>query len=64
VGQTLKKLNETLATMQGFMRIHRSYIVNIAQIEEIGDLHVFLHHKKIPVSKSAKEELLARVYKI
>jgi DNA-binding LytR/AlgR family response regulator len=64
VGQTLKKLNEALANMQGLMRVHRSYVVNINQVEEIGDLFVILNQKKIPVSKSAKEELLARVYKI
>jgi DNA-binding LytR/AlgR family response regulator len=64
VGQTLKKINETMANMQGFMRIHRSYLVNIAQIEEIGDLYVFLHQKKIPVNKLAKEELLARLQKL
>jgi DNA-binding LytR/AlgR family response regulator len=64
IGQTLKKMNETLANMQGFIRIHRSYIVNIAQIEEIGDLYVLLQQKKIPVSKTAKEELLARLQKI
>jgi DNA-binding LytR/AlgR family response regulator len=64
ISQTLKKFSESIASVQNLMRIHRSYIVNIAQIEEIGDLYVFLHQTKIPVSKTAKEELLARLHKI
>jgi DNA-binding LytR/AlgR family response regulator len=64
LSQTLKKFSESISSVQNFMRIHRSYIVNIAQIEEIGDLYVFLHQKKIPVSKTAKEELLAQIQKI
>ena len=64
ISQTLKKFSESISSVQNLMRIHRSYIVNIAQIEEIGDLYVLLYQKKIPVSKTAKEELLARLHKI
>ncbi len=64
ITQTLKQLGETLAVVPGFLRIHRSYIVNSNHIEEIGDLFVVIHKKQIPISKSAKEELTAWLIKI
>ncbi len=64
VGQTLKKFSEALAGIPELMRVHRSYLVNLAHIEEIGDLYVYINRRQIPMSKSAKEELLTRLRKI
>ena len=64
VGQTLKKFNEALERVPELMRVHRSYIVNLLHIEEIGDLQLYINKRQIPVSKAAKNELLARFHKV
>ncbi len=64
ITQTLKQLGESIAGHPEFMRVHRSYIVNLAQIEEIGDLHVQINKKHIPINKASKDELITRLQKI
>ena len=64
VGQTLKKLSEALAARPELMRVHRSYIVNLAHIEEIGEINVFVNNHPIPISKASREELMVRFFKI
>ncbi len=64
VGQTLGKFGEALSGKPEFMRVHRSFIVNLRYIEQIGDFHLFIGRKQIPFSKSLKEELFARIQKI
>ncbi len=54
---TLKKLEEKLPT-DHFVRIHRSYIINISHIEAIADDHLVISKKVIPLSKSFKPQLL------
>ncbi|MFO8000329.1 MAG: LytTR family DNA-binding domain-containing protein [Marinilabilia sp.] len=41
-----------------FLRIHRSFVVNLSHIQEIGTGHVVIERKSLPLSKSSKEELL------
>ncbi len=57
---TLKSLEEKLP-LQYFMRVHRSYIINISKIDEVGHTHVSISGKIIPVSKEAKDKLLKRL---
>ena len=64
VGQTLKKFSEALEKIPELMRVHRSYMVNLTHVEEIGDLYLYINKHQIPVSKTAKDELMARFYKI
>lgn len=64
ITQPLKQMEEALSAMPAFMRVHRSFIVNLAHIEEIGDLFVSVHKKQIPLNKSSKEELVLRLQKI
>lgn len=64
IGQTLKKFNESLATVPEMMRVHRSYLVNLTHIEEIGDVYLHINKHQIPVSRSARDELLAHLRKI
>lgn len=61
VSKTLKKFSEDLAVRPEFVRVHRSYIVNIEHIEEIGELHLHIGNGKIPLSRSMREELLAKL---
>lgn len=44
-----------------FQRIHRSYIVNLLQIEEVEDVAVTVGQKNLPMSKAWKDELLRRI---
>ena len=66
---TLSKKHVTHSTMKGiaeklgedFIRVHRSYIVNIHKIESIEDDHITIHQAKIPVGVSYKQDFLAKL---
>ncbi len=60
---TLKDLNEKLPNAH-FLRIHRSFIVNISQIDEVAGSHVVIAKKAIPISKQLRLELLKRLQTI
>ncbi len=60
---TLKDMDDKLPNKH-FLRVHRSYIVNISQIDEVAQTHLVISKKAIPVSKSQKEELLKRLQTI
>ena len=60
---TLKDLDEKLP-QQHFIRVHRSFIINLSQIDEVATSHIVIAKKAIPVSKSLKEELLKRLQTI
>lgn len=60
---TLKDMDEKLP-QQHFIRVHRSFIVNLSQIDEVATSHIVIAKKAIPVSKILKEELLNRLQTI
>jgi DNA-binding LytR/AlgR family response regulator len=60
---TLKDLDEKLP-QKHFIRVHRSFIVNLSQIDELATSHIVIGKKAIPVSKALKEELLNRLQTI
>ena len=60
---TLKDIEEKL-TSQHFLRIHRSYIVNLSQIDEIATSHVVIAKKVIPLSAESKKQLLLHIQKV
>ncbi len=60
---TLKDMDEKLP-QQHFIRVHRSFIVNLSQIDEVATSHIVIDKKAIPVSKTLKEELLNRLQTI
>lgn len=60
---TLKDMDEKLP-QRHFIRVHRSFIVNLSQIDEVATSHIVIARKAIPVSKSLKEELLKRLQTI
>lgn len=57
---TLKDINEKLPP-EHFLRIHRSYIVNLSHIDEVAGTHVVVKKKAIPLSKTSKKELMNRL---
>lgn len=53
----LKKIEETL-NPNVFVRIHRSYIVNINKIDRISSQEVVIRNKELPLSRKYKKEVL------
>jgi DNA-binding LytR/AlgR family response regulator len=47
-----------------FLRIHRSYIINLSRIDEIAGTHVVISKKAIPMTKDKRPELLKRLQTI
>jgi DNA-binding LytR/AlgR family response regulator len=60
---TLKNIAKKLPPKH-FLRVHRSFIVNLSQINEIATNHIVIQKKAIPISKSLKDELLNRLQTI
>lgn len=57
---TLKTIEEKLPGRL-FLRTHRSFVVNLAQIDEVTDGYVIIAQKAIPLSAGLKEQLLQRI---
>ncbi len=64
VTQTLKRFDEVLTGTPEMMRVHRSYMVNLLHIDEIGEAFITINNQPIPISKIVKAELLARWQKM
>jgi DNA-binding LytR/AlgR family response regulator len=58
---TLKELEKKLPE-ESFVRIHRSYIVHLAQINEVAKTYVVINNQTIPISKLFRDQLLKRLY--
>ena len=43
-----------------FMRVHRSFVVNLAKVEEYEGNRIFIEQKPIPISGTYKEEFLRK----
>jgi DNA-binding LytR/AlgR family response regulator len=54
-----KALNEILGELpvDGFLRVHRSFIVNLNRIEETGAAYVKVNGQKIPVGRTYREQV-------
>ncbi|MEM1325598.1 MAG: response regulator [Bacteroidota bacterium] len=44
-----------------FMRVHRSFVINLKQVDEVSESHVVIKKKAVPLGKSYREEFLRRV---
>jgi DNA-binding LytR/AlgR family response regulator len=60
VYSTLKKVEDKLDPKK-FVRVHRSYIINIAKISNINPHNLEINKKIIPISGTYKEDLLNRI---
>ena len=60
VHSTLKKIEEKLPDAL-FLKIHRSFIINIKKIIDIEDNSVLIKKDVIPVSRSKRPELMKRL---
>lgn len=59
---TMKSLEEKLPA-QRFMRIHRSYMVNLDKVKTIERSHIIFGNERLPISKQNKERFDAYVKK-
>lgn len=57
---TLKTIEEKM-TMQLFMRIHRSYLINISHVDEVAESYVMIAKKSIPLGTGMREQLMHRI---
>ena len=60
VHSTLKKIEDKLPD-DLFLKVHRSYIINIKKIIDIEDNSVLIKKDVIPVSRSNRPELMKRL---
>lgn len=57
---TLKAFEERLSAPQ-FMRVQRSFLVNLEKLDEVGEVYLQLGKPQVPYSKGYKDELLKRL---
>ena len=60
VHSTMKKIEEKLPQSL-FLKVHRSYIINVKKIIDIEDNSVLIQKDVIPVSRSNRPELMKRL---
>lgn len=60
---TLKSIEEKLSE-KIFMRIHRSWLVNLLQVEAVGENFVVIANRKLPLSENLKPQLNQRIQKM
>lgn len=57
---TMKSLEERLDP-KVFVKVHRSYIVNISKIDDVQGNTIYLDKHEVPIGKAHREELLQRL---
>lgn len=57
---TLKIVEQRL-NHPAFLRVHRSYIINLHELEEVGEVYLRVGKQQIPISKSNREKLFQRL---
>ncbi|QIP15663.1 response regulator transcription factor [Spirosoma aureum] len=60
---TLKVMEDKLPAAY-FVRVHRSYLVNLTLVDEVGEGHIGIKGKTIPLSHNLREALLKRIQTI
>ena len=56
-------LKNLLSRLDGnrFARVHRSYLINVQQMDMIGDVYIHLKGKKVPLGQSYRHSFLSRL---
>lgn len=57
---TIKNLEEKI-NKEHFMRVHRSYIINLLKIDDIRENDLFINGIEIPISKNLRADVLKRL---
>lgn len=60
---TLLTLKSTLAELptHSFMQVHKSFIVNLEKVQTLGDGHIKIKNRLIPISRSRLTEVTQRI---
>lgn len=61
ITKPLKKMDEIL-NQKDFVRVHRSYIINLTKMEKIVEDQVLIDGNYIPIGRSFKTELMGRLH--
>ena len=57
---TLKAIEQRI-NHPAFLRVHRSYLINLHELEEVGEVYLRVGKQQIPISKSNREKLFQRL---
>ncbi len=57
---SLKVVEEKFPSSK-FIRVHRSYIINLDKIEAIEEDHLIINNNRIPIGKTYRDKLMARL---
>ena len=60
---SLGHLNEELVN-SNLIRVHRSFLVNVAHLDAVAEAHLEIGKKIVPISKSYKDQLFKRIHKV
>lgn len=60
ISHTLKSVEEKLPAHK-FIRVHRSFVINVSKIKSLQDGYIFIEKNKVPMSASNKEELMKHI---
>jgi DNA-binding LytR/AlgR family response regulator len=61
---TTLKIMEDKLPPRDFVRVHRSFMVNLMQVDEVAENHVNINQKSVPLSIQLREDLLKRIQTI
>lgn len=60
LSHTLKSIESKLAG-NGFLRIHKSYLINLAHISSLQEGYAFIKSTKLPIGKAYKQALMDNI---
>lgn len=60
IHSTMKALEQKLPS-ENFIRVHRSYIINLREVESIEDNMVKVNGKNIPIGSSYKDKFMSKI---
>lgn len=60
VHSTLKNIDEKIKN-DNFLKVHRSYIVNLSKVVDIEETNMVIHDKVIPISRAHRPTLMNRI---
>jgi DNA-binding LytR/AlgR family response regulator len=58
IHSTMKGIEEKLEGFKRFMRVHRSYIVNMDHVDSVQDINVVIRDKMIPIGRSYRSRFI------